>query len=75
MGLVKIEYSQWKCFVCLLFLANITINGFVSKKIGKRYNRIQNIKDVEIKKDQIGYKAKDILVMKDVNKIVVIQFF
>ena len=33
----------------------------------------ENIKDVEIKKDQIGYKAKDILVMKDVNKIMGIQ--
>ena len=29
--------------------------------------------DAEIRKDEIGYKAKDILVMKDVNKITGIQ--
>lgn len=31
------------------------------------------IKDAEIKKNQICYKAKDILVMKDVNKITGVQ--
>ena len=90
MGLAKIEYSNWKIFVCLLFLANITINVFVSKKknristklckggycvLARQISGFKNIKDVETEKGQIGYKEKDILVMKDVNKIVVIQFF
>ena len=84
MGLAKIKYNQEHFRVLAIFSKDYN-KWFCIKEekiewhqnyakgkyrvLARQISGSKHIKDVEINTDQIGYKAKDVLVMKDVNQI------